>query len=454
MFKGESMNLKSMQKYGQHSYIALGVDKQFQMPKVGSNLKQNYDLSITIDTESVLNPIELINNVLGYKGVDIAITDTIEHIGKSVNIFKYEIQGDFLIVNLGKRGHRLAPNELYEHLTDIYFNIDSMENQKYEIYKKKVIDFYAHKELNRNIFVTDNPEFHSIKLELIKDRSMMIIESKKLIPVIECIERHFGNYYLKPRSTVSKGLYYRNLLYKKLPNYEKTWVTAVNGVYKGNLDNQIFDFSKSLGDRCMSLLEVLCEIKYLYLESPNNESEWSLVNKLNYFAILFTGILDNLAHLTVCIYTKSFSPMQKVLKVPLVKGQKKANKFQEHIKEENKHLWNLIENFQDILEIIYPIRDSVQHRGFLSGATIDHLNENWIKIMIKVEDSVGSAIKKVDEVQYQKMNSWGLYLIDKDCQYLEPFTFAKKATEEIFQFINEYLNILDIPGLLNENSPN
>ena len=453
--KGESINLNSIRKYGLHDIVILGfnadVPPQFD---VFSDLSQNYDLSITIDVKNVPNPINLINSALGYEGVHIALTEHINGINEEsrVNVFEYDYKSnkDFLIVKFGKLTARLEPKENYEYLTRVLYS-SIIEKKTFDNYLKLLTNFLTHKNLERNIFVSDISATDEIKSRFINNHSMMIIKSEQLIPIIECIERRFGRYYHGPRMIESKGLYYRRLLNGNLQNYDKMWATAVYGSNNGIIKDEIFDFAKSLSDRCLSLLEVIDEIKYLTLESPNNEAEWDLVNKLNYFFMLITGLFDNLAWLTALHYSleKDFHFSKFVLRFQQ-KNEIKPNKFHLKIEENNSKLFTLIKEFQDVMAIFYPIRDSIQHRFVLSGIRVGNIEQKWVKVMVKIDDLTTDNIKALEETNNQEFNSWGLFLINEDSNLIEPLIFSKKAINEIFQFTDNYLNYLNLSELIKD----
>ena len=456
MAKGEASDLDSLRKYGLHPYILLEFNATLplQFGKSPSDLKPNYDLSVTIDTKNVLNPTKLITTALGYDGVNIAITEPIHNNPGNlpVDIFEYDYESnsEFVIVKYGNSEIRLRPKRLYEHMAEVLFGSIS-EKEHFKDYLKLLTDFYTHEDLNRNIFVTDNSKFHDIKWPLVKNRSIMIITSEKLISIIECIEKRFGRYYLRPRVNTSKGSYYWIQLHKNLQNFDKTWATAVFGVHEMNLNSKILYCTKSLGDRCMSLLEVADEIKHLYFESPDNEAGWDIANKLNYFVILVTGLLDNLAWLTVYRYSLQKNYPEKKRQGVALNCNRNGTKRQLHediLSSGQVDLFQLIKNFQKRINLFYPIRDSVQHRLVLQYTRVENLKEEWAKVMLKVDDSVVKAFNELDEIQYQKINPWGLYLVDEKEKFIEPYTFIKKAINEIFLFTDQYLNYLDYPDLV------
>ena len=147
---------------------------------------------------------------------------------------------------------------------------------------------------------------------------------------------------------------------------------------------ELYNFVESFGDRVMSILQMRDELELLLEEAPNNDTEWEVVNKLNYFFVLVTGLFDNLVWLAAIrygLYTQFNARGRSrdvVVKVSTKNGLPNPNSFQCEIAVNNRLFYDHMLNHQDLIAIFYPIRDSIQHRLVLSGCILEYLDRGWL----------------------------------------------------------------------------
>lgn len=140
----------------------------------------------------------------------------------------------------------------------------------------------------------------------------------------------------------------------------------------------IINLSQSLSDRLSLLFKALIKVKYSNYKSHNNISSHDLMYHFSYLIILFTGCLDNLAWILNYIYRLEFSLYNETKnRVRLQKQYKKSKDeqpFYQKLKFANTDIHNylLSEKVSSLIDCIYPIRDTLQHREFIKPLFVDN----------------------------------------------------------------------------------
>ncbi len=121
----------------------------------------------------------------------------------------------------------------------------------------------------------------------------------------------------------------------------------------------IFDQLGSLSRRLEFLCRAYDKIAYYSQRTVNHDIQHNQLYHLTYFAMLSTGVFDNLAHIIKEFYKLEITARTKItLRFPI------GIKFYKELKITNTGLYDFLslDRVQRQIEAFYPIRDSLQHR--------------------------------------------------------------------------------------------
>jgi hypothetical protein len=294
--------------------------------------------------------------------------------------------------------------------------------------------------------------------DMFKGQSQHYITPDQVDGTLKRLQRLRGEYYLRPHHTIKpRSFYYREVMLQEVPAYQPMWSTAVFGIKEANLEPDLEPLGSSLDHRMTALLQVRDDLEQHAHEVADNGTRWEMLNLLQYFAMLATGLFDNLAWLTAVRYGfyreymddegKRRSVMLRIRKD--ANGQLLPNQFHYKIQNANRKLYDLIVSVQDLMDVLYPIRDSVQHR-FILGTIIWHNNnEGWSRVMIDLPGESYAALTRYEARAPGSLKSWGHYPSGiPGRQSIEPSTFAKQAMEELLTFTQSALSLMNFPDMV------
>ena len=426
--------------------------------------KVNNDLTFTLDLKSldVALARELVGIATGFGTDDLAVygMDTQILLGNrfmyipSMRTLEFELRGgrDYIAVLRDSNSGKIASAYILPNFVvrDIAQGLDISE--------ETVCLVEGHMSLKRNYLVSDNDDVHKAAHKYFKQGFQHVIRPDRLESTLKRLQRRHGRYYTGPHQTITPRMfYYMEIMHELLPAYQPMWSTVVWGTDPANLEPDLTEFAQSLSDRAMSLLQVGDDLEEQAHEAADNGARWEMLNLLQYFSMLATGLLDNLAWLTAIRYgfyhefmdieaNRNFAIL-KVRRDP--NGQFLPNRFHYRIQASNRKLYNLFLAAQDLMDVLYPIRDSIQHRLVLPTLITTNVSERWRKVQIGLPIESYIALQSIETRIPGSMVSWG------DCTlalpsrpYIEPSKFAKKAMTDLFTLVQASLELLDFPSLL------
>jgi hypothetical protein len=183
---------------------------------------------------------------------------------------------------------------------------------------------------------------------------------------------------------------------------------------------------------------------------PTSDARDEMLNQLNYFFMLATGVFDSLAWIAHHRFGLQERREQVTLRAERSNGR--ANPFFEHLDGFALPLTTFLRDQQQQARIalFYAPRDTIQHRLVLTGA---HYNSGYLTsdcniAYVSREDA--QAIHVVDRrvPENEPFSEWGLMplLEQPEKVILEPYRFTCTALRFLFPFVNEVLRLLDVPG--------
>jgi len=456
----KAQDLDSIRSNGLHESCLVFADPEaLKKPSMANrNLEPNTDLTFTLDIPHLENAEQTIRIISGYQDTTLTLTDQplTFHLPSNVSFLEFEeaYRKDSSVPYL-----RIAKKSSNgTHRTKIgsrsISNLHMLATQ-FDVPIERIELAEAHHELGQNYLVSDDPDIRKLKNLYCRDRKHHFIKSSELIETLTRLERRRGIYYTSPSNTINKGMYYWRELLRQVPEFDKLWATAVYGVQDpvGGLPSELFEFAQSLGDRVMGLLELHDELEILTENSPHNDAEWDIVNRLNYFFVLVTGLLDNLAWIALARYglISQYHQPGKWNNVSLQMRDKNGaiakKPFNLTISNMSQQLYDHIYNHQDLISVFYPTRDSIQHRLVLSGSRVEYLDHDWATIMVSFHPDTLAALEVLEPAKPYDLNTWGLFHFEH-LRFVGPEAFSRTALSHLLAFTRKTLEILDMPAML------
>lgn len=316
----------------------------------------------------------------------------------------------------------------------------------------------GHMSLGRNYLVSGSEEVTKLAHKYFRRGQQHLIEPSQLTATITRLQRRLGKYYIAPSHTITpRSFYYRELMLAATPAYQPMWSTAVFGIEPANLEPNLMPFAGSLDHRATSLLQVSDDLEEQAHEAADNAARWEMLNLLQYFAMLATGLFDNIAWLAAIRYgfyreymdveaNRNFVAL-RIRKDP--NGGLMPNRFHYRVQAANRGLYDLMVSAQDLMDVLYPVRDSVQHRLVLSTTIWENRGEGWKKVLIGMPPESLSALQRIEATAPGSLRAWGYFPSSfPDRPFIEPSTFAKKAVADLFAFVQRAIELMDFPALL------
>jgi len=424
---------------------------------------------VTLDVAHLANAEQVLRTAWAYRGVDVLLSHrlVLPHLPSDIRFLELK-EADLRDTGLGAYIGRDGPPRPFLLATargedpDEYTEVGLEEMphlqriaSQFSVPMETVTLAESHQALGRNLLVSDDPEMQKLRSWYGRDRKQHIITSTELTPALTRLQRRRGIYYTSPHNTVNKGLYYRRELLRRVPSFDAVWATAIYAMDAPTvgLPQELVGFVDSIGDRIMILIELRNEIELQAEDAPNNDSEWDIVNKLNYFFMLVTGLLDNLAwvalarHGQLAAYLQSGKRNNVSLQMRDKQGSIGSKPFNNVLKQMDQRMYDHVQNHQDLIAVFYPVRDAIQHRTVLSGTRLQYLDGDWASTMVHFDSDTVAAIQVLDPARPYDLNLWGLFQFD-DLVLVQPDAFSRQALDRVLEFTQTFLDILDMPALL------
>lgn len=171
-----------------------------------------------------------------------------------------------------------------------------------------------------------------------------------------------GDLHASPKMILDWFLYYLYRHARTFPTFQKTWSIAVYSKERNFLSSL-----QSIHNRLTFVLRAIDIIDYTLLSTPTINSKSDLNYHFGYLNILLTGLLDDFAWIFVEQYSLSDSFRSRREISLRVKGSKEKSCFSKKIRVRNEFLADFIEcePTKDTINLVYSIRDKIQHQKYL-----------------------------------------------------------------------------------------
>ena len=241
-------------------------------------------------------------------------------------------------------------------------------------------------------------------------------------------------FLIAPNRYANSGFcWYLYSLKTKLTKYQDIWSIAVYGKEVIPEGKKIMEITASLADRIIDMLIAIDKIGINYYTDVNNDTQNTITYHFNYWATLFTGVLDALALISVYRY-------QIEINSPILIGLQKEE-FKENLFAENQIFKHFLNKNLLIIGLMCNPRNLIIHRERLRGLRFRSLDENFDFNMLRIPKDFFDQIANLSREKGDSVGRWGHYECNDD-YFLEPYRFVQNATAALIGFVDEYLELL------------
>ncbi len=266
-----------------------------------------------------------------------------------------------------------------------------------------------------------------------------------------CLKTH-EKYYIRTNHIANRSVYYWQRLWNLVPTFQAAWPYTVYGA-ADNLPGgtPIIDFMQALYARLIGQKQACDQIGWLRYNVPTSDARDEMLNQLNYFFMLATGVFDSLAWLAYHRFgLRRSSRLDVTLRAERRPGRE--NPLFQRLDTDAPDLASFFRDRQQqgLIGLFYAPRDAIQHRLMLTGA---HFNTGQVisdcnVAFLSREDA--QAIQAIDRMipEHMPFTEWGLITLSsfQDKILLEPYRFTCTALRFLFPFVSDVLRLLDFPG--------
>jgi hypothetical protein len=245
-----------------------------------------------------------------------------------------------------------------------------------------------------------------------------------------------NKYLFAPNFYMNKGMWYLHSMKSKLPNFQLPWSIVVFADNEIPYKQELMEIIESLGSRVTDMLIAIDEIGNNYYAGVNNDTLDSIIYHFNYWTTLYTGVLDSLAWISKYRYQVVYDKLERI---GLRKNRHKD--FLNLVFAKNNQISDFLDKNTSAVSLMYEPRDLIIHRNRLRGLTFDNRNENFYFNMVRIPEIFFKKIVELSKEKGDNLGKWG-HIKSHGDYFLEPFSFVKKATSKLIEFVNGYLDLL------------
>lgn len=292
----------------------------------------------------------------------------------------------------------------------------------------KVIDSIAGNSDNYDYFVVGKfDEIHKLK------QKETTLHSERAIEIIRLLSINEDCIYANRNKKISEFYYYLFRFKKLFSEYQPAWTIVLHANGYG-LDSKVEDHFDSLAHRLEMICRAVDKISIYSLKRADNGSQANILYHFGYLVMLITGVYDDLAWILKLIYKVELKKWDVTLRGD---GNKKLFKF---FSDKNEELYDFLTDVytQDLINLLYPIRDALQHRQFVKGTRYSEQNAHE-KNLIQLPEEAVSTVKIVSD----DLKDYGLVSSHSNVYLFDPELFTSKIIENTVFIVNQILSLID-----------
>jgi len=272
--------------------------------------------------------------------------------------------------------------------------------------------------------------------------------------VMERIRLFMLNYrlfYVEKWFNTCEISYYAHRRLKLFPNMKQLW-----SIINTHVENS--EWVQSLYTRTELYLRAIDKLKINSLRQPNNIVATQYEYDFAFLILLVTGIFDNLAWLICKIYEIELGKMDIKLIIP---NEEKKRKFIKAVEEKCSCLSDFLsmELTQAKIGLVYPIRDTVVHRDYLTTVRYMDVQKKIDAVYLKVSPEISQKFGKLTDLgmnlshcfQHDKIGKstvtdkatgkTDIYGASED-MYIIPYAFIDMIDDMVSGLINSMTDII------------
>ena len=313
-----------------------------------------------------------------------------------------------------------------------------------------LIDVTIHQVLERHLFVTRNQSLLNLAMIPRPERNVFVLTPTEARRYVSLFLKAHGKYHVKTNYIVKRSSYYWQRLWHLVPTFQQAWPYTVYGEKDLPAGEHIAAHMQSISARLIGQMQACDRIGWLRYSVPTSDGRDEMLNQLNYFFMLATGVFDSLAWIAL----HRFGLREKRENVTLREERPigRANPFFTQLDAAALPLATFLRGRQQQARIalFYAPRNTIQHRLVLTGAHYNsgHITSDCNIAYVSRDDA--QAIHAVDQAlpENRPFSEWGLmlFLEQPEKVILEPYRFTCTALRFFFPFVDEVLRLLDFSG--------
>jgi hypothetical protein len=314
------------------------------------------------------------------------------------------------------------------------------------------LDMRLHQLEKRHLFVTLDRALLDIGLQPQRSPIAFAVDPFLAQRYVSLYLKAYGAYRVMPNFTVNRGLYYWMRLWNLVPAFQAAWPYVVFGVNVAPHGQEIYAFLQALHARLTGMMQAHDRLGWFRYTPADNDTRDEMLNELNYFIVLATGIFDSIAWLASHRFQINEPNRNAItIRAPSTPNSRSASFFT-NLETEAPTLVTYLRNSarQARIDLFYQPRDAIQHRLVLTGA---HFNTGRYLSDCNVvfpDSATVQAIQQVDSHDKERLpfSAWGLIYADEAQPLLEPFRCSGEALRFVFSFVDGALTHLDLASWL------
>lgn len=324
------------------------------------------------------------------------------------------------------------------------------------------LDLWLHEVERRHLFVTLDVKLLARARDpnSSRTRTTLIHSPSQAQRYIDLYMKAFGAYRVDPTHTFNRGLYYLRRFQTLVSTFQEGAIYTQYGLEHLPRALEMQDFLQSLQARLMAQMKAYDQIGWLRYSPPNNDTQDEILDLLNYFIILTTGVFDSLAWLAAHrfeVYPLTEMERNK-FKITLQDKPRRRNDetFFETLAGKAPALVDYLStpDIQNKISLFYGPRDGIQHRLLPRGALFISAQHVIDCSVVSLNSDHAAAIMRVDapDSENDPFSLWGLWSLAPDDTILEPYCFSGTALRFLLPFVDDILKLLDFSSWVGSHS--
>jgi hypothetical protein len=377
-----AQNLEEVAAMGVYEAINMiqALDRFGRIPQVGyPKLQADLPhLRVTLDTDSLA----------AVQSEDALARDWLVAIGKGINVGEPKPCIDLLLTparsSLGAEWFAKLSVATYDtntmlgplkRLHDLSLKTNWEQMRQPEEPTALIIDVDVHRALGRHLFVTCNQSQLNLGFIPRAERNDFVLSPTEARRYISLFLKAHSKYHARTNHTLNRSIYYWQRLWHLVPAFQEAWPYAVFGEKGLPGGDQIAAHMQSLYARLIGQMQACDRIGWLRYSVPTSDGRDEMLNELNYFFMLATGIFDSLAWIALHRFALQAGRLDVTLREERPIGR--ANPFFASLDAVAPAFASFLctRQQQAKITLFYAPRDTIQHRLVLTGA---HFNSGQI----------------------------------------------------------------------------